>query len=78
MGRGELHRRVRALDATAGQGSGGQHLLRGVHLDNVDDGLRVLRDEIGLRGIVDLRTATEAHDAREWVGRWVSPGCTCR
>jgi len=44
-------------------------LLRGDHLDDVtDDDLRVLRDEVGLRGIVDLRTATEAPEAGEWVG----------
>src|SRR5215204_6113192 len=44
-------------------------LLRGDHLDDVtDDDLRVLRDEVGLRGIVDLRTATEAPEAKEWVG----------
>src|SRR5215217_7438081 len=44
-------------------------LLRGDHLDDVtDDDLRVLRDEVGLRGIVDLRTATEAPETRQWVG----------
>jgi protein-tyrosine phosphatase len=44
-------------------------LLRGDHLDDLtDDDLRVLQDEVGLRGIVDLRTAKEAPEAGEWVG----------
>ena len=44
-------------------------LLRGDHLDAVtDDDLEVLRDEVGLRTVIDLRTTREAPEAREWVG----------
>jgi protein-tyrosine phosphatase len=44
-------------------------LLRGDHLDAVtDDDLGVLRDAVGLRSIVDLRTLREAPEPQEWVG----------
>ena len=44
-------------------------LLQGDHLDGVtDDDLAVLRDQVGLKAIVDLRTPREAPEPREWVG----------
>jgi hypothetical protein len=43
-------------------------LLRGDHLDELtEDDLAVVRDEIGLRAIVDLRSADEVDAPREWV-----------
>ena len=44
-------------------------LLRGDHLDGAtEQDLAVLRDEVGLASIVDLRTPREAPEPREWVG----------
>ena len=44
-------------------------LLRGDSLDAVTDAdLAVLRDEVGLQTVIDLRTAREAPEVGEWVG----------
>ena len=43
-------------------------LLRGDHLDDVTDAdLAVLRDAVGLRAVVDLRTDREAPEPRPWI-----------
>lgn len=46
-------------------------LLRGDHLDDLtEDDLAVVRDRIGLRGIVDLRSSAEVDAPQEWVGAY--------
>jgi protein-tyrosine phosphatase len=62
-------RDLAGLPAAGGRRVRAGVLLRGDSLDDVtDDDLAVLRDEVGLQAIVDLRTPREAPEPREWVG----------
>jgi protein-tyrosine phosphatase len=62
-------RDLAGLPATDGRRVRPGVLLRGDHLDDLTDAdLAVLRDAVGLRAIVDLRTAREAPEPRAWVG----------
>jgi protein-tyrosine phosphatase len=62
-------RDLAGLPATGGRRVRPGVLLRGDHVDAVTAAdLAVLRDEVGLRAVVDLRTTLEAGEPREWVG----------
>jgi protein-tyrosine phosphatase len=62
-------RDLAGLPATGGRRVRPGVLLRGDHVDALTGpDLAVLRDEVGLRAVIDLRTTREAPAAREWVG----------